>query len=305
MSSDVLNHRPDGIPLSLARSPWEAYGSRVHVFPFIADPVKHVEDVRNLQMREDDVIIAAYPKSGTHWVWEVTHMLLHQTTEHERRTKEHLMLEATPDLQTIMDEPSPRIINSHLEFTHLPQEILTKRTKIIHLIRNPKDTLISLYYQYLAIASKFTVQALLDAAIQNKLMFPSQFDYLRQMSQFQQEHPDHPVLHIYYEEMNKDPDRIIRQLATFLDVAGSDKFLQEVKEACKFESLKKIEEDEKKELPENLDRLCKENNVKVKMIRKGIVGDWKNELTKDQSDQLDAYIAREMDKGLDFNFIYE
>ena len=41
--------------------------------------------------------------------------------------------------------PSPRILNSHLSFRFLPEQLLQKECKIIHIVRNPKDVLVSLY----------------------------------------------------------------------------------------------------------------------------------------------------------------
>ena len=42
--------------------------------------------------------------------------------------------------------PSPRILTSHLIPTSVPQAIFPKRSKVILLYRNPKDTAVSLYY---------------------------------------------------------------------------------------------------------------------------------------------------------------
>uniref|UniRef100_A0A2C9KEB8 Sulfotransferase domain-containing protein n=1 Tax=Biomphalaria glabrata TaxID=6526 RepID=A0A2C9KEB8_BIOGL len=285
---DFIIHQHSDLPQYLAKSPLDAYGWRVQVFPMIPDPLKHVEDMRNLPLRDDDVVIAAYPKSGTHWLWEVTHMLLHKTTVYERRIKECLMLEATPDLDIFKEEPSPRIFNTHVVMDHYPQEILTKKTKIIHVIRNPKDVWVSFYYQNKGLDPNLTLQSLLDAVVNDQLVYTSQFDYLRQMSQFQQ-----------------NPKQTIQQLATFLGVEDNEEFLEKVQEACKFDKMKKVEEDNKKELPEALAKVAKEVNMKMVMFRKGIIGDWKNELTKEQIDQLDTYIAKEMEKGLEFKFIYE
>lgn len=83
--------------------------------------------------------------AGTHWVWEIVHMLVSGRAEYEARTKEHLMVEMV-ELDTITSQPSPRFINSHLRLRHLPRELVTKRSKVIHLTRNPKDIVVSLYF---------------------------------------------------------------------------------------------------------------------------------------------------------------
>ena len=41
--------------------------------------------------------------------------------------------------------PSPRVLNSHLLFRHLPADMLKKKTKTIFLYRNPKDVAVSFY----------------------------------------------------------------------------------------------------------------------------------------------------------------
>ncbi|KAH9503942.1 Sulfotransferase cytosolic 1B member 1 [Bulinus truncatus] len=295
---------PEELPVFLKRSGHELYGWPIPHYPMIKDPCGHVENIRNLEIRDDDVLVMAYPKCGTHWVWEIIHMLLNQTTDHERRTKEHAMLENTADLDLIRQQPSPRVLNSHLPLCHLPQDIVRKKTKIVHTVRNPKDTLVSMYHFFKG-RPAFTLQVLLDAIINNNLSYHSQFDYLRHLTQFQKTEPDHPVLHIYYEELKKTPILVILKLARFLEVPATEDFCQKVAEACKFENMKSIEENGEKELPVALKELMSLGNRKFQMYRKGIAGDWKTELSKEQDDQLDAHIAAEMAKGLEFDFIYE
>ena len=41
---------------------------------------------------------------------------------------------------------SPRIFNSHLRFDQLPDEVRTKKTKLVFVYRNPKDVAVSLHY---------------------------------------------------------------------------------------------------------------------------------------------------------------
>ena len=61
--------------------------------------------------------------SGTHWVWEVVHMLTSGKAEYESRSKEHLMLEFI-EAERFDNMPSPRIINSHLSLRYLLLRIL-------------------------------------------------------------------------------------------------------------------------------------------------------------------------------------
>ncbi|KAK6968496.1 Sulfotransferase cytosolic 1B member 1, partial [Biomphalaria glabrata] len=243
----------------------------------------------------------------THWLWEVTHMLLHQTTEHEKRSKAQVMLESPGGLDRADKEPSPRILNSHNVIAHLPQELIAKKTKIIHVIRNPKDALVSLYWHSKTIAGDdLSFSALLEAVMGDNLNWPSQFDYLQQISEFEDTHPGHPIKHVYYEEMKKDCVKTIKELAEFLNVPASDEFYRNVTSACSFERMTKIEEEHGKQYPEEIDAAMKQMNKEFKIFRKGTIGDWRNHFTVAQNERFEEYITAETtNKQLKFKFIYE
>ncbi len=69
----------------------------------------------------------------------VTGELLADSTE-----KETGMLEFAEQAD-ITSLPSPRILNTHVKLSLLPPDIVKKRCKIIYLVRNPKDVVVSYY----------------------------------------------------------------------------------------------------------------------------------------------------------------
>lgn len=73
-------------------------------------------------------------------------MLVNKTAELEKSAKSNTMLEALPDLSIIESLPSPRIIDTHFQFQYLPQKHIENRCKIVHMMRNPKDVMVSLYH---------------------------------------------------------------------------------------------------------------------------------------------------------------
>ena len=91
---------------------------------------------------------------GTHWTSEIIHMLLHGKIEYNTEPQINSMLPfQTPER---MDQlPSPRIINSHMYFRHLPRDILNKRNKIMFVNRSPQDVAISYYYHCQQVSLKF------------------------------------------------------------------------------------------------------------------------------------------------------
>ena len=58
-------------------------------------------------------------------------------------------------LDKLNSAPSPRILNSHLAISCLPEQVFSKHTKIIHVMRNPKDMVTSFYHHLLQMM-KFT-----------------------------------------------------------------------------------------------------------------------------------------------------
>ena len=73
-------------------------------------------------------------------------MLVNNTLELEKSAKTNTMLETLPDLSITESLPSPRILDTHFQFQYLPHKHIENRRKIVHMIRNPKDVMVSLYY---------------------------------------------------------------------------------------------------------------------------------------------------------------
>lgn len=76
-------------------------------------------------------------------------MLLNNTTELDKGQKNETMLEALMDLRSLDSLPSPRVLDTHLKFRYLPKKIIEHKSKIIHMIRNPKDVCVSSYHHAL------------------------------------------------------------------------------------------------------------------------------------------------------------
>nr|KAG5713284.1 hypothetical protein BaRGS_007811 [Batillaria attramentaria] len=80
-------------------------------------------------------------------MWELLQMITTGKTELDpARDKDVGMIELHWLKQKEMDElPSPRVLNTHLWFTQLPEDVTQKKTKLVFLCRNPKDVCVSWY----------------------------------------------------------------------------------------------------------------------------------------------------------------
>lgn len=259
-------------PLQASQVPWE----------------KHITDIQALELRDTDVFICAYPKAGTHWLWEVTHMLLSGKVQYETRTKENLMIEFVTK-EMVDSLLSPRILNTHLYFSILPvQQMKEKKVKVLHIYRNPKDTVVSMYFHFRQVFPRlrdYTLLQFLQLFLRDDMVFGSYFIFLQQMEEFVKGNPDIPVFHLSFEEMKKEPLGSVRRLAEFLGVKASDDLCQDITEACSFHNMKKI--DETKELPTVSELAMSKDTA---LYRKGEPGDWKNYLTVTMSEMIDQAV---------------
>lgn len=60
----------------------------------------------------------------------------------------HSFLDFLPDLKTLESISSPRVLTTHLPYRYLPKEHIENAGKIIHIIRNPKDVVVSAFHHF-------------------------------------------------------------------------------------------------------------------------------------------------------------
>ncbi|KAL4221760.1 hypothetical protein ACF0H5_020015 [Mactra antiquata] len=287
----------------------DAGGSRVQlvevdgirVCNFDRSPEEEGEIIKNLKTftcRDDDVFILAPVKSGTHWVWEISSMLMTSQAVTMPDNKSRFMLEhqTVPDLEIVN---SPRILNSHLDIKHLPPQIFEKRLKIIHVLRNPKDVMVSFYnhvkgircYGYNGQWNDF-----FKLFLQNELDYGSWFSYIKDWEKYIKDNPLHPIHIVYYEDLHKNSLNEIKRLGEFLGKSPSDNLVSQISQKCQFKNMYKD-----KMYPEDVRKQVFKGDFT--MYRKGKVGDWKNWFTVKQNEEFDEIYQQEMsDTSLRFQY---
>lgn len=210
---------------------------------------EQVACIRALEMR-DDVMLISFPRSGTHWMWEVGSMLLAGKADYQHQTKGHLMLEAT-EIEKIEALPSPRLLNTHLPVSMLPNQVKEKGIKVIHVYRNVKDVFVSLYFNI----TDFSGTDELTWDIYEKMfhsddcMYGSYFNYLKGVDQFIKDNPSVPVFNVSYEDMKEDLVSVTTRLGEFWGINNLTPELgQAVADACGFQKLKAADK-HRKQMP--------------------------------------------------------
>ncbi|KAL3842281.1 hypothetical protein ACJMK2_020312 [Sinanodonta woodiana] len=259
--------------------------------------VEHVQTIRNIIARDDDVLICTYPKSGTHWIWEIVSMLRKGKAEYDTKIKETAMLEFISKDQIEALE-SPRNLNTHFPLRMLPKDLLDKKRKIIHVMRNPKDATVSMYHHFKAMrigpegsVYSGTFSEYLSVFISRELQVKGGWhNYVTDFEKFAKENPDYPILNLYFEDIKQDPKREITKVAKFLDVPYTEELITAVAERCEFENLKKANQEIKDDyITRNI-----AHDGRQFMYRKGTVGDWKNWFTVEQNELFDESFERWM-----------
>ncbi|XP_063429481.1 sulfotransferase 1B1-like [Mytilus trossulus] len=268
----------------------EQDGFSIPTFPFPT----HAQEYATLptwKARDDDLLICAYPKSGTHWLWEVVSMLKQQKAERIDAIKEWNMLEGIQ--QANFDSlPSPRIMNTHIYFRHLPKDFKNRKCKILYMLRNPKDVAVSYYnhhskvleYEYSGSWEHYFTRYL-----KGDVDYGSWFEYTLDWERVMEDNPEYPIHTLHYESMKQNSLNEIKRIAKFLEIEATDDLVQKIDDLCSFEKMKK-EKNKHEDVNEWKDK-------EPGMYRKGQVGDWKNWFTVAQDDLFDKFYKEKMSKS--------
>lgn len=82
--------------------------------------------------------------SGFHWIWDVTTMLINNTSRISKELPGKYSLEL--GVRKMEQIPPPRVLGSHLYYEELPASIRQKKCKIIYVIRDPRAVAVSSYH---------------------------------------------------------------------------------------------------------------------------------------------------------------
>ncbi|XP_045199301.1 sulfotransferase 1B1-like isoform X2 [Mercenaria mercenaria] len=254
-----------------------------------------IRNIPDIKVCEDDVMLCTFPKSGTNWGYEIMTMLLNGKAEISPTMKLSKMLEVIPESE-LEKLPSPRILNTHVPLKWLPKQLKEKKTKIVLIVRNPKDVVVSYYYHACGL-KMFNYDGkfgdFLKLFLEEKLPYGSWFDYILEFEKAIVGNPD--MIHlIYFEDMKENGLEEIKNLAKFLDVKADDELIAAINEKCSFKSLAASKPPPPKDRTKN----------NFTLFRKGEIGDWKNYFTVAESEAFDKIFQDKM-KSTNLRFKYE
>lgn len=164
------------IPSAKFKSQLPSQLKNLEIVPFITRKNlanQFIDLIQDMDLRDDDTFVVSLPKCGSSWTETIVFLLKNGLNYELNRQKSVSVFESPVAFKTIANEliandqtktltesdalkkafaihydqlVSPRIIKTHVQIYALPKAIWTKQTKLIYIVRNPKDMTISEYY---------------------------------------------------------------------------------------------------------------------------------------------------------------
>ncbi|XP_067945778.1 sulfotransferase 1A1-like isoform X2 [Watersipora subatra] len=228
-------------------------------------------DINKYKWNDSDYLLATYPTNGTHFAWEVMTMLLQGSADYITHPKEVLMIDLFPVSRSEKDFPSPRVLNTHYRTDVLPAEF--RKAKTVIVLRNPKDTFVSLYFhnkflnplfnpdKSTALAS-LKLEDFLQIFLYNKdIDYGSYFTYTEYMWSRRAE-PN--VLVIFYEDLKLHSAATIHKINEFMGMNRSPELVQRIAEATDFKKMKQAKMEAKPS--ESVEEVLEQGNLLVRSV---------------------------------------
>nr|XP_060611044.1 amine sulfotransferase-like [Anolis sagrei ordinatus]XP_060611045.1 amine sulfotransferase-like [Anolis sagrei ordinatus] len=264
---------------------------------------EYIDSLQNFEIRDSDVFIVSYPKSGTRWTQHILSMICYEG--HRNGTESIDLFDRAPWLEynfrkmDYANRPSPRHFTTHMHYQFMPMGLGKQRTKIIYVARNPKDVLVS-FYHYAKIATNIEeiedFDIFMERFLAGKLLGDLWLDHIEGWSD---QKDNLNILFLMYEEMKKNLKSSILKMCNFLGKSLTEKVLDDIVVKASFENMRTNSSIHVENLsPELLD------HSKGRFLRKGIIGDWKNTMTVAQSERFDRVFKERMEK-LPFKFCWD
>ncbi|XP_008068341.1 bile salt sulfotransferase-like [Carlito syrichta] len=236
-------------------------------------------------VKDEDVVTVTYPKSGTNWLIEIL-CLIHSKGD-PKWIQSVPIWDRSPWVETeegyklLTDKEGPRLLSSHLPIHLFPKSIFNSKAKIIYLVRNPRDVLVSGYFFWNSVTfvkrSK-SLEQYFEWFIQGNVIYGSWFDHIRGWMSMRKRNT---FLLLSYEELKQDTRKTVEKICQFLGKKLEPEELNLVLKNSSFQAMK----ENKMSNYSLLNDTSLADNLSI--MRNGTSGDWKNHFTVAQAEAFD------------------
>ncbi|XP_061145551.1 sulfotransferase family 2, cytosolic sulfotransferase 3 isoform X3 [Syngnathus typhle] len=194
-------------------------------------------------------------------------------------------------LQVVVDWlTSPRALVTHFPYQLMPQSFFSSKAKVIYVMRNPKDVVVSSYYFHQMatfLEDPGTWEEFIDKFLEGRVMFGKWTDHVKSWR-----HADmgDRILFITYEQMIQDLPAALRLMSNFLGKNLNDDVIEKIANHSSFKSMQA-------NIMSNFSLVPKiyMDSDKSHFLRKGVSGDWKNHFSSKQLAHFSSVISEELE----------
>ncbi|XP_021424021.2 sulfotransferase 6B1 [Oncorhynchus mykiss] len=253
------------------------------LYSTIMSPLENLKGLKELEGRPNDILLVAYPKCGFNWMVAVLRKIMAAASGQQELSQIPPLMEFfSPDMQKVVGEmPSPRLLGTHLHPDNIPGTFIAKKTKMLVVFRNPKDTVVS-YYHFMntnpVLPNAKSWDSFFTDFMEGEVAWGSYFNHALAWEKLM----DNPnILMVTYEQMKENLGQGVQQISKFFDFPLTEEQVQTIAGQSTFNAMKESSKNTH----------GKHGNV---FFRKGEVGDWKNHLSEAQSKQMDEKFEKHL-----------
>jgi hypothetical protein len=227
-------------------------------------------------IRPSDVFIVTFPKSGTNWVGFLLALV---AADRATGSKTEITLGESSDwVRGVNEEYSggrplledPRLGEPRVFKIHAPCDPIFPR--VIYVVRDPRDVMVSYYYHNRRKKLKFEIS--IDEYVARNDTWPC--DWGDHVAGWLSRADQDDVLIIRYEDLKENTQASFRRIVDFCGLDLSDEQLTDYIERSSFDRMSKAEE-----AVRELEAAAGVTEARddLRFMRRGVVGDWKTELS--------------------------
>ena len=195
--------------------------------------------------------------------------------------------------ESFQNRTPPRLMRTHYSYEMFKKLIEVDKLKVIVVLRNPKDVLVSFFHMYCSVEALGHFQGdfhdFFELFKAKRLVYGDLFDWCKV---WWGKKDLENILVVRYEDMVKDCATVVQKVAEFCQKNIDSKTVDKIVEHCSIDNMKK-------------DKMCQSDQKELATgrFRKGKIGDWKNFFNEEESNLVDQLCKEHFDPiGLSFQY---